>query len=85
MISDIPRQPINVIASFNKDGKIMPLYFQIAEDGEKLIMKIIDFQEIKDDIKNDVHAVFKCKYEHYGIIQTVTLRFYSRNHTWYLE
>ena len=42
MISDIYRYPINVIAAFNPDGEIKPLYFQIIENEEKVCVKIIE-------------------------------------------
>lgn len=85
MISDIYRYPINVIAAFNPDGEIKPLYFQIIENEEKVCVKIIDHQEITEGVNHSAHCVFKCKYEHYGTFQTATILFYMRNHTWYLQ
>lgn len=85
MTSNIPRRPINVIASFNKDGKIMPLYFQITEDGENHSIKIIDCQKPFDDSQSTVSNSFKCQYEFNGLNRWVILTYFFRNHTWYLD
>lgn len=85
MVSDIPRQPVNVIASFNQDGKIMPLYFQITENGENHSIKIISCQKPFDDSQSTVSNSFRCQYEFNGMIRWVRLTYFFRNHTWYLD
>lgn len=85
MVSDIPRQPVNVIASFNQDGKIMPLYFQITEGGENHSIKIEDCRMPFNDSQSTVSNSFKCQYEFNGTIRYVVLTYFFRNHTWYLD
>ncbi len=75
---------VYVIASFNPDGRVLPLWMRLSLDKDSPTYKIIDSKCISMPDKYTAYADFRCvviagQYNH-----EVTLRFYNQECKWHL-
>ena len=75
---------VYVIASFNPDGKVLPLWLRLSLSKDAPPYKIIDSKclSMPDRYKN--YADFRCVAVTGQHTHEVTLRFYGQECRWYL-
>lgn len=83
VITDMTKR-VYVIASFNPDGRVLPLWMRLSLDKDSPTYKIIDSKCISMPDKYAAYADFRClviagQYNH-----EVTLRFYNQECKWHL-
>lgn len=90
-------RPVPVICSFNKDGKIKPIYFGIEEDSVLHRIKIDAILSIFTSLtrKDTFYAgmtyqymdkiFYKCRYTSHSMQHLVTLIYDPAKMVWYIE
>lgn len=75
---------VYVIASFNPDGKVLPLWLQLSLDKGAPNYKIIDSKCLSMPSRYANYADFRCVAVAGQYTHEVTLRFYGLECKWYL-
>lgn len=75
--------PVSVIANYNAEGKIMPVYLSITDLYENVFkIKIDNVQSTKD---GNGYKTYCCTIHNKYRSQLINLRFYTMEHLWVLE
>ena len=75
---------VYVIASFNPDGKVLPLWLRLSLDKGAPANKIIDSKCVSMPNRYANYADFRCVATAGQHTHEVTLRFYGLECKWYL-
>jgi len=76
------REPVSVIASFNKVGDAMPLYIQIDKGEKKLDLKIVECT--KTDGQLGRSSSYRCRAAYKNRQVEFNLEFYKGTTMWYM-
>ena len=78
---------IPIIAVFNTDGKIVPIYGKInTSEGSEVVHFVKVDQLYDDDYRNTDFLKFRCRYllEETGLSREIEICFVAREHVWYV-
>ena len=75
---------VYVIASFNPDGKVLPLWLRLSLDKGAPAYKIIDCKCVSMPNRYANYADFRCLAVAGQHNHEVTLRFYVQERRWYI-
>lgn len=80
----VPDNGISVIASFQPDGKIKPLYFRyILEDKSEETIKVEVICEHEKRVGSSI--VYDCRFEHWGCEKRIKLEYDYNLHYWRID
>lgn len=74
---------VSVIASFDRKGNIIPLYFRYGTD-EQITIKILSSHALNSS-PYDIFLKFICKYMQENIMKSVRLVYCCKEHFWYID
>jgi hypothetical protein len=78
-------KPIDVIAWFEKDGKIHPIKFRIREDDFNQVIVIQKIRVVKTEkLAGNLMYVFECESEINGIIKIYEIKYEMATCKWIL-
>lgn len=75
---------VSVIASFDRKGNIMPLYFRYGTD-EQVTVKILSSRILNASPQDDIFLTFLCRYMHGDIMKSIKLSYCCKEHFWHIE
>jgi hypothetical protein len=75
---------VDVIAAFNPDGDIKPIYISLENENHKIVSHKLDVKYEKDEIYSGIKSIlFTCSYIKYDdTVEDITIRFYMDAHKW---
>lgn len=76
-------QPVSVIAVYNQEGKIKPLYVSLSDMYGNVCKAEITGVKYSKDITGGIS--FRCLYKAGSRLKECTLKFYYDSHVWVLE
>jgi len=81
------REPVSVIASFNRDGEIAPLYVKISKFEKDITLKVQDFKKRESsEVNRYVKSImsYRCCSVYNNKDIEFTLEFHNSSSTWYI-
>lgn len=80
---DVVDKKVDVIATFNTEGQMRPLWLQIPSDKESKPIKVLEATRAQQDFVWGLYMTFLCQIiNRYGNKQEIKLRYHKKDMYW---